>query len=344
MGVFKKLAILGLLAGCFAGAFAADVKVTEEVIGRYGAITVKRLEYSSAKIFGLWQYTETKSVAYIDDNNYQKPTSIPVYIGVDSVYYNRNFKAGVAQTLMLPFEVETYKTGLDAFEYVAVVLDCPRPYCSWQVRVRQAPYANTLKANTPYVVIPKSDTRISIGAKQSWNSDQLALNTSKGSKKVSNTANGLQWTFIGTYEYIKFTDPSGIYGFAAKSKNGTKVGDFVKGACKEASDGSTSCPYIKPFRGYLRCTLADKPLAKGVIKGDVSLDNEISSLEELPESIEIHVIEDDNSTTYLGKLHTSTGEITDLDKRWYDMKGRKMDHQPNAAGTYYNNNKNVIVK
>ena len=65
---------------------------------------------------------------------------------------------------------------------------------------------------------------------------------------------------------------------------------------------------------------------------------------EFPETIEVYLIDDNKGTTYIGQLNTSTGEIVKEDNRWFDMKGRVLDHKPTAKGTYYNNKKKVIIK
>ena len=145
---------------------------------------------------------------------------------------------------------------------------------------------------------------------------------------------GYNWTILGTYERIEFKNPKGIYGFAAKEKNNTKIGQFTKAACSEKS-----CAYIRPFRAYLKCTLPQASAIKGLAKSA----DDVASLDDLPGSIEVHVIKEDSSRTYLGTLNTYTGEIT-VEDRWFDMKGRRLQHKPTAKGTYYNNRKKVVIK
>ena len=318
MKIFKKLAVL-TLSLAFVGAFAQ-----EEIVAKYGAITIKKVEIN---VYG---QKEVDLVAVIDDSSDETPV-ITEDVTVDSVTYNRVFKAGVPSTLMLPFEVDTWQLGISAFEFVEVKKDCD-PYCTYRVNVRTI-YPQKIKANTPYVAIAEGEKDASIAFNKRYQSPGYVLNTTVNDKKYSYSIDDINWTFQGTYERIEFRNPAGIYGFAAKNKNDVKMGDFKKAACND-----TSCAYIRPFRAYLKCTMAEKALTKS------SAENDIASLEDLPETVEVFVIDSDSGTTYLGKVNTYTGEFVAEEDRWFDMKGRKLNHKPTAKGTYYNNRKKVIIK
>ncbi len=303
----------------FAGMSFAD----EDVVGKYGAITIKKV---NVDVNGS---SEEDLVAFIDDNS-DEPSVITEDVWVDSVYYSRVFKAGVPSTLMLPLEVNTWQLGISAFEFVEVKKDCD-PYCRYRVNVRTI-YPQKIKANTPYVAIAEGHDA-SISFNKRYQNEGYILNTTTNDKKYSYSIDDIDWTFFGTYERIEFTDPKGVYGFAAKDKNDVKMGDFKKAACSD-----TSCAYVRPFRGFLKCTMASKnALAK------TSADASISSIDDLPQSIEVYVIGDSGATTGLGRLNTITGEFI-ADDRWYDLNGRKLQGKPTAKGTYYNNRKRVIVK
>ena len=123
-----KLISAFAFALAFAGtSFAAD----EEIIGHYGAITIKTVMVER-QVNGQNTQVEWK-VAYIDDSSDETPV-ITEDIKVDSVYYSRVFKQGVPSTLMLPFGTKTWKTGLSVFEYVSVTKDCDN--CDFRVNVR----------------------------------------------------------------------------------------------------------------------------------------------------------------------------------------------------------------
>ena len=281
---------------------------------------------------------EEDFVAVIDDSSDEAPV-ITEDVVVDSVTYTRVFKGGVPSTLMLPFEVDTWQLGISAFEFVEVKKDCT-PQCKYRVNVRTI-YPEKIKANTPYVAIAEGTNDASIAFNKRHQTSGYVLNTTVNDRKYNYAIDDINWTFQGTYERIEFTNPKGIYGFAAKNKNDVKMGDFKRAACND-----TSCAYIRPFRAYLKCSMSQssqeaRVLAKTI---KVAAGEEISSLDDLPEMVEVYVIEPDSGTTYLGKVNTYTGEFVADEDRWFDMKGRQLDRKPTTKGTYYNNRKKVIIK
>ena len=328
MKKFKLFSIIAMALALAGVSNAAD----EEILGKYGSITIKMV-HSGVKR-NSWEPKSDKVVAYIDDSSDEVPV-ISEDIDVDSVYYSRVFKQGVPSTMMLPFEVPTWKlSGLSAFEFVRVVQDGGQgPFKAY---VRNAAYANTIKANTPYVIMnEQKETVISFSMFNSQ-PDHVTINTTSGSRRSTFSEDGYDWTVIGTYERVEFKNPKGIYGFAAKAKEDTKVGDFKKAACSEKS-----CAYIRPYRAYLKCTLSETPSrVRGLAKS-----TEVASLDNLPETVAVHVISDSTGgTTYIGTINTRTGEFVKDDNRWFDMKGRLLQHKPTAKGTYFNNRKKVVIK
>ena len=67
-----------------------------------------------------------------------------------------------------------------------------------------------------------------------------------------------------------------------------------------------------------------RPLAKG----------EVSSIENLPESIDVNFIDEEEKTTAIGRMNTVTGAIK-ID-RWFDLKGRSTNHKPTTKGAFFN--------
>lgn len=314
----KILAVVAMASLFAASSFAAD----DGVIGKYGAITIKKVKNSAGV---------EKTVADIDDDSKETPV-ITENIEVDSVFFNRKFKKGAASTLMLPIEADfsaNSLTGLQVYRFIEVTKDCI-DYCKFRVNCRTVS-GGTFEANTPYVVFSdqKDNAQISYHAE---NGSKIVLNTTTHDKVYSyvvekNVDQPYKFSFTGTYESIEFKNPKGIYGFAGTNADGKKVGDFVHVACKDGK-----CASIRPFRAYLKVTLAS--LNKSASDDDV----------EMPETIEVYLVDDNKGTTYIGQLNTSTGEIVKEDNRWFDMKGRVLDHKPTAKGTYYNNKKKVIIK
>ena len=306
--------------------FAAD---GEKIIDTYGAITIKKVAVQKQNGENV-----TRTVAVFDDNSDETPV-IPEDIQVDSVYYNRVFKQQVPSTLMLPFSVATPKlSGIGAYEFVRIVKYSEgNPF---QIEVRSV-YANTFEANTPYIIMNEGeDTAISFNMDYEQ-PEYVTLNTTtKGNEPVFSEG-GYDWTVVGTYEYMVFKNPKGIYGFAAEEREDTKIGDFRKAACID-----NKCASIKPFRAFLKCSLTkESSQVKGLAKMA-----EAVSLDDLPETVAVHVISDsaNGGTTYMGTLNTRTGEFVKDDNRWSDMKGRLLQHKPTAKGVYYHNKKKVVIK
>ena len=317
----KILAVVAMASLFAASSFAAD----EEIIGEYGAITIKKVKNSAGV---------ERTVAHIDDDSKVTPV-ITKDIEVDSVFFTREFKANTASTLMLPFDLDqasAWKLGLNLYTLIEVRKDCP-DNCPYKAYYDQS-HAGLMSANTPYVAVAWNNQKVSFNAD---GSESLKFTLKKTVDKdnnvvaqnvVSKTKDGYNFNFTGTYESIEFKNPKGIYGFAGVKVADTKIGDFVHVACKDGQ-----CASVRPFRAYLKVTL--KNLNKSASDEDV----------EMPETIEVYLIDSDKKgTTYIGLMNTSTGEIVKEDNRWFDMKGRVLDHKPTAKGTYYNNKKKVIIK
>lgn len=311
----KILAVVAMASLFAASSFAAD----DGVIGEYGAITIKKVKNKN---------NVERTVAYIDDESKVTP-EIPEDIVVDSVYFTREFKKNTASTLMLPFGFKNvspkWKMGVVLYDFIEVRKDCPE-YCPYKAYYQEDQDKNLFKANTPYVAVAEENHKISFNMDET-DAGKLVLNTTTNNNVVSKTYDGYKFNFTGTYESIVFKKPKGYYGFAGVETSDAKIGDFVKAACE-----GDQCASVRPFRAYLKVTLAN--LNKSSVE-DV----------EMPETIEVYLVDSDKKgTTYIGQMNTSTGEIVKEDNRWFDMKGRVLDHKPTAKGTYYNNKKKVIIK
>lgn len=333
----KILAPIAIASIFAASSFAA----TEEVLKEYGAITIKKVTYQAPQ----WGYSGdmvdfVKTVAFIDDESKVTPV-IAEDVKVDSVYFNRSFKKSVYYTLMLPFRVKSdmlmYKTTvngnttqrqLSLFQLVDVTPKCQEgTVCV----VARREYATWMEPNMPYLAISESGDMpyVGVGLTDVHDMTYITLNTTTNEKyrRYNGPDNKYVWDFIGTYESIEFKNPKGVYGFAAVAKpDGTKIGDFKRAVCKD-----DQCASIRPFRAYL------KAYVPSLLKSADDV--------ELPETIGVYLIDDDGKgTTYIGQMNTYTGEVVKEDNRWFDMKGRVLDHKPTTKGTYYNNKKKVIIK
>ena len=93
----------------------------------------------------------------------------------------------------------------------------------------------------------------------------------------------------------------------------------------------------------MKCTLTEETPSKvrGLAKTEETV---VASLDSLPETVAVHVISD-SGTTFIGTINTRTGEFSNKeDNRWFDMKGRLLQHKPTAKGTYFHNRKKVVIK
>lgn len=324
----KILAVVAMASLFAASSFAAD----EEIIAKYGAITIKKVtvkdcehpEYNDPNCPR--DFDVEKTVAFIDDESKETPV-ITKNIEVDSVYFTRTFKAKTASTLMLPFDMNVasaWKLGLNLYKTITVKKESGK----YQLYFDQED-SGVMQANTPYVAYTQENKDVTLALNLAFTSEKtFVLNTTTNSQVYSYQLDDYKFSFTGTYESIEFKNPKGIYGFAGTNADGKKVGDFVHVACKDGK-----CASIRPFRAYLKVTLAS--LNKSASDDDV----------EMPETIEVYLVDSDKKgTTYIGLMNTSTGEIVKEDNRWFDMKGRVLDHKPTAKGTYYNNKKKVIIK
>ena len=66
------------------------------------------------------------------------------------------------------------------------------------------------------------------------------------------------------------------------------------------------------------------------------------SIADLPDEINIELVDESEKTVGLGKINMSTGKVK-LDC-WFDMKGNLLKGKPTAKGIYFYNGKQVIVK
>lgn len=273
-----------------------------------------------------------KVIATIDGES-TETISITENVEVDSVIYNRKFEAGVPATVVLPFDVDGWRMpDFEKFSYIKVtkwwdgnVQNPPK----WILHLRHEAYTNNIKANVPFMVIPSKSV------------NQVVFNLSWGPKPVFNTTTNSSvveysdkygaWNFIGTYAFKQWNEGDSelgrVYGYAARDINDIKAGEFVKGAAGIK---------IRPMRAYLKCVKTNNVAMKAA-------DGAVASIEELPETIDVNIEEEDGTTSFrVGTFNTRTGEIT-VD-HWVDLKGRKLDHKPTTKGTYYNNHKKVIIK
>ena len=181
---------------------------------------------------------------------------------VDEVTLNRQFKKGVYSTIVLPFSTnagEVFEYGT-FYSLKEVVFEDGK----WVAKVNDV---YDIEANTPYLFEANNDIN---SLHWDWVDGKWLEKTPD---EVTSTSEVDKWTLMGVY-YRKTWDVQTPteYGFAGTNTNtGIKVGDFVR-AGKNSS--------IKPFRCYLK------------YDGE-NADLKTKSAIELPESIEVRVVEPD---------------------------------------------------
>lgn len=317
MNSMIKSSIFMALAA-FAGSQAASpvtyesVKATKEVNG-------KTVEYE-------------KKVAIIDGESTES-LDIPEDVVVDSVFFKRSVKAGVTSTIMLPFEIDTWRVkNTEVYTYAKVTKAWDGNEWSrapWIVYISHV-YPQVMKANTPYLFIPSKNAD---GLYFDISNDRptVTLNTTTNSRQVEYSDKYGSWNFIGTYDFKQWnegdSDLGRVFGFAANDINDIKAGEFVKGKAGIK---------IRPMRAYIKCLKTGSAAAK--MASYASIDDEV-----LPDTLEVRILEDDSTTSvHFGTMNMRTGEM--LKDNWVDLNGRKLYRKPTTKGIYYNNGIKVIIK
>ena len=252
------------------------------------------------------------------------PVVIEEDVSVDAVEFNRKFSPDAFSTMTFPFDVET-----DKLEGLSMVLKFnglrQKEDKSWSVRMKKfwekgvTAVQKKLDAYTPYMVLMNDESLAVKGAV-----------TLKKTVEAVSEVDGSEWEFRGTTAYKKWKtgDPElgRVYGFAAESKDGISVGQFVK-----AGAGA----WIPPYRAYLY----KKPAASGV-RSSIAGGKSFATMN-LPDEIDVEIEDDDGDepkTTVVGKFNTRTGEfrMNSGAARTFDVKGRNVGDKANKArGTYY---------
>lgn len=308
MSIFTKIAAWSLVVGLTC-AFAAE---EGEVLGEYGAVTIKYLNGKKTAIF---------------DADSKETVEITEDVVVDSFYYDRNFSGvwGKPATIMFPFAIKnscmSQWAGIFQIDSVVNVQ-------TWSIF---ASYVSDTEANMPYFLRVNADY-IALGNY----CYPITLNTTTGGNKVQSFG---PWEFTGTYSYKAWdtgdSELGYVYGFAAKEKevDGKQIqaGQFVKG--KEGA-------FIRPLRAYLKYNPKKKALSKDAD------DDAVAALtpSELPATIDVIFSDKDGQTTAIYSLNTYTGEFSNSTTGWYDMKGRKLSKKPTIKGNYFYNGKKVTIK
>ena len=309
------------------GSNATISKDADEQDYTFANITLKE-RFENGNSYGLQATLDGSSLATI---------SIPTAISVTGVTLNRTFTPGKPATLMLPFNGNEAYGGADMngaaiYTFTGVALN--ETTQKWEATMTEldkgdAYHLGALVANTPYIVVPT--------ASSIWLANGGTLCTAEGGGQETKPS-GSNWTFKGTYSYMKWTtdtsDPDynaeradeigKAYGFAGKEKTDIEVGDFVRVA---------SGAKIRPMGCYLLWSDTQNA-ARRMTRGAAD--------SELPQRITVRLVSSNGETTAIGELDTKTGEIS-MDG-WWTLDGIKLSGKPSSNGIYINNGKKIVIK
>jgi hypothetical protein len=297
----------------------------------FGGITLRET-FVNGESVGLEATFDGSSLATI---------SIPTAISVTGVTLNRTFTPGKPATMILPFNGNKAYGGADVngaaiYTFTGVALN--ETTQKWEATMTEldkgdAYHYGALVANTPYIVVPTaSSITLTNGG---------TLCTAEGGGQETKPS-GSNWTFKGTYSYIKWTtdtsDPDynaeradeigKAYGFAGKEKTDIEVGDFVRVA---------SGAKIRPMGCYLLWSdIPNAANARALTRGAAD--------SELPQRITVRLVGANGEVTNIGTLDTTTGEMTFDSEALYTLDGVRLSGKPSSKGIYINNGKKIVIK
>ena len=234
--------------------------------------------------------------------------------------YKRSFTADKASTVCLPFDYTPDDTDGRFYTFVGITKENDQYIATMKENA-----VKELTANTPYLFMPANTGEVDF-------SGDYTIKESKDAPATITT----DWTFKGTYSYIKWTSDENdadytkeradeigkVYGFAGGATDNVKVGDFVRVA---------SGAKIRPMSCYLQWN--DEPAKTRSTRGET---------EQLPSRITVRLVGSHGESTGIGELNTETGEFTT--DGWFSLDGRKLSAKPTQRGIYINNGKKVIIK
>ncbi len=217
--------------------------------------------------------------------------------GISTIVVDRGTESAQYSTLMLPVTV----TPSESDQIVAAYF--PTGY-NPSTTTLDMQSADNIQANKPYLVeVSGSPTKFEFNTASSYTVQAT------GDDEHSFTLSSSCWEFTGTYANKEWASADNLYGYDATD------GVFVKALSAT----------IYPMRAYLTCT------GSGYSNNGLHK----SAVEELPDVINVRFVDKDGGTLSIGKMNTRTGEIQ-MQDRYYDLKGRKLNAKPQSKMMYVN--------
>ena len=294
---------------------SSDVGGLDHILRAYVHVVKKNTSLSTTGIDIYKHDNGDFAVAKIIDGEYENSSavSIPSAINVDVIEYNREFAANTMETIVLPFSLPSGATTNAKFYYLQKVVQ-PTGVCAWKATLKRVA---TPEANKPYaikILDGGTELQIDLGGNKA---------TFQTSETVEQTDATGKWIFKGTYQYKVWNASDTELGlaYALAKENGTNysAGQFVK-----IGEGASAAP----MRAYMRKVDANVRLSRPLAMG------EVSSIENMPETIDVELVDEDEQTTAISRMNTVTGAIK-ID-RWFDLKGRSTNHKPTTKGAFFN--------
>ena len=235
-----------------------------------------------------------------------------------NVVVERNTKLAANSTIVLPLDYSLKSDCSQLYEPVQMGKDKDG---KWNFTAKNS--KGTGNAKKPMLLITDTekegcgDLKEIVFTSQSDLDDTPKQHLITDVQIYNNVTGKSDWDLVGTYSYVQWEeyhpDLGTIYGYAAKDKGAVKAGQFVK-----VGSGAS----VAPLRAYLKYIGDTKSLAK---KSAANI--------ELPESIDVLLVDGDNGTTRMARWNMATGEITKVNG-WYDLNGRKLNGKPENKGMF----------
>ena len=283
----------------------------DKILRSIAYVLSKNTELSTAGIDFYKNESSGYTIAKISDVQ-AGTVSIPNTIEVDSIVFNRTFKTNIKETIVLPFQLPADATTNAKFYYLRKVVQ-QEDVCAWKATLKRV---TAPKANKPYAIVIENGTELQINL----NGGKAEFKTAATVEQLDSTGN---WIFKGTYEYKTWeSDDEEIrlaYALAKENGDNYVAGQFVK-----IGENSSAAP----MRAYMRKADENVRLSRPLAKG------EVSSIESLPEVIDVELVDEDDKPMAIGRMNTVTGAIKI--NRWIDLKGRSTNHKPTTKGVFFN--------
>lgn len=215
---------------------------------------------------------------------------------IDKIVVQRAGNTATYSTLMLPVTVKPSESENIVAAYFPTGYNPSTTTLDMQS-------ADNIQANKPYLVeVSGSPTKFEFNTASSYTVQAT------GDNEHSFTLSSSCWEFTGTYAKKEWASADDLYGYDATD------GVFVKALSAT----------IYPMRAYLTCNNSTSG-GLGKVAAEVSL----------PDVINVRFLDKNGGTLSIGTMNTRTGDIQ-MQDRYYDLKGRKLNGKPQNKIMYVN--------